>query len=167
MVSIVLNMNSTTSSLPFVGLAWKSRKKRTWLFDFDAIQTAAAELGIRAPILIAPQEAGGRTQVTYGAHRIKKQPVRTPDGDTWTFHHGITVQRTCPVDKVSETIWHELVHAQQAEKVEDPTTFYSRHYKVHGGMGSYGPAYRANPYEIEARTIAAANAHRLLVKPIT
>lgn len=146
----------------FVGLAWKCRKARPWLFDMEAIRQAATELGIKAPVMVGIVEAGGRTRTTFGAHRVKTRPhLRLPDGVVHEWHHGITVMRTCSMEQASKTLWHELMHAVQAEREDDPTRFYDTRYRPENWSG-----YKTNPFEVEARE-CERNAERLaLVKEV-
>jgi hypothetical protein len=154
-------VSNTLTTSPHVGLAWKCRKPQTWAFDFEAIAEAARELGIERPIVVGIVEAGGRTQTTHGAHRVK---TMIHDGTTGPVH-SVTVRRTCTAEQASQTLWHELAHAMQAERHGDPHTFYAA-YAREGGAGSYGTAYERNPYEVEARSFEA-NAERLaLVKAL-
>lgn len=143
---------------PFVGPAWRSRKPCRWRFDLDRIQDAAVMLGITHPVLVGVVEAGGHYWTTHGTHRVKgpirtpdgKGPILTPDGFEHPFHHRVTVRRTCGQHMASRVLWHELTHALQAERSNDPLGFYKR-------GGPYAQAglprtrrYTENQFEVEA-----------------
>lgn len=144
-----------------VFLQWRTRKACAWEFDLDAIERAGRELGLRLPVGLAVVEAGGYWQTTDGAHRVKT-------ADRGEHAHGITVRRSVDAERASRILWHELTHAAQAEAhPTGPHRFYREAYAVHSRarVGAYGGAYRANPFEVEARE-AEANHERLpLARP--
>jgi hypothetical protein len=100
-----------------------------------------------------------------GTHRCKKKPVQTPDGEKFEYHHGITVRRLASIHEASSVLWHELKHAQQAERFDPPWAFFTQ-YAEAGGVTVGAASYRANPYEIEARECEQAHEGQLLVKRI-
>jgi hypothetical protein len=64
--------------------------------------------------------------------------------------HVITLSTYRPADQLSETLWHELVHAVQAERYPTDKEFSSVYVRESRTVG-----YQANRFEVEAREIAA------------
>jgi hypothetical protein len=132
-----------------VRIAWRCALEPDWRFDLEAIERAADSLGLERPIEIGCIEGRRRTD---GRHRTDKGA------------HRISVRRTLSAGEASRTIWHELAHAQQGERIGPD--FYGPHGAYERAMPGRGhAAYLANPYEIEARRMEARhNAHPLTTK---
>lgn len=129
-----------------VTIGWQTRIPPAWTFDLDAIGAAANELGIAWPIQVGcANYANGRWS---GMHSCEHD--RAP--------HIVRVGRLLGTHDASRTIWHELKHAEQAERLGVET--YDREYARYGRKG---PGYRSNPFEHEARECEArATAHPLV-----
>jgi hypothetical protein len=112
-----------------------------WEFDHDAIEAAARELGLQAPVV---------------AHRAV---LDGPRGEYWWTagaggYHNVCVRHTLEPGEASEVLWHELGHAWQRERDGcTPRT---------GKLGS--DEYRSHPLEAEARTFERRAADHLLVR---
>jgi hypothetical protein len=141
------------SSGPVVGLQWKTKKARPWLFDFDGIREHARRRGVQRPIALGVVESGGYTQTTFGTHRIKLGA----DGPI----HAITCKRDCSPEQAERTLRHEIEHAFQAERVG--MSEFNRAYRAAGGgLGSSG--YDFNPFEVEARAAETMNSDLALTR---
>lgn len=82
----------------------------------------------------------------------------TRDGEA----HVVTISTYWPTDAINNTLWHELFHAHQAERYEDPAAW-TRAYRREGKTGR---AYQANKYEAEANEAAEWLQHEIrLTKP--
>lgn len=112
-----------------------------------AIANAAAELGLSLPIII--KWSNGRRKL--GCHRYRNG------------QHHITVTRFYRKEnaqRLSETLWHELTHAQQVEGfINDGkpySDFYAEYRAETARHGKGFRAYQANRFEVEARENGAA-----------
>lgn len=131
------------SALANVRVGGYTNTPPAWEFDVDAIEAAARSLRLRRPIIVAcARYPTGRWQgmASYanGAHDL---------------HVGCALT----ADQASRTLWHELTHAQQRERLGDR---YWREYMAAGGRT--GPGYHANRFEHEAR----ANEPRATLEPL-
>ena len=145
-----------------------ARKKRTterpanppWVKDDRAIRSACDFLGITLPVTIKPTNvAGGR----HGAHQFRPTGpgVRIVRGrihgieHTTGFVHHITVKSWLSVEEASRTLWHELAHAVQAERLlgSDPLAASDPRAAMLAWKTAYrdGTAYEHKPLEREAR----------------
>jgi hypothetical protein len=100
-----------------------------WQFDREMIERAIAELEITGDVHVS-LSVGTRT---FGTHR----------GGS---HHSITLSKLLSADQAGETLWHELTHAAQSERLGDDT--FERLYRMQNG----GVGYRGNRFEREARS---------------
>ena len=126
-----------------------------WFINPVELQKACEWLELAYPVHV--RMSNGRR--TAGTHRISY-------GDTTPVHR-ITISQNVWLNVVydaNETLWHELVHAQQAERWEEATgelitAFYRKAYLPAGG--AWGKRYVDNLYEKGARDKAAwYNTHR-------
>jgi hypothetical protein len=111
------------------------------------IAEAKQELGIQLPVVVKIRRY--LNNGTAGLHNFI-------DGK-----HYIAVFDFRSVVPMSETLWHELSHAAQAEKFSKETgepvsRFYDLYLK---SPGSLGAEYLHNPFEIEARQVAYRKVH--------
>lgn len=113
------------------------------ILDFDSIVRAIERLGVKFPVYLKWSSGVYR----HGCHRWNE------DIET----HTITLSHYRNGIQTSETLWHELVHAAQSERCENPADFYAYHYKPEGLTGQ---VYRRNKYEVEAKAIAKAAVER-------
>jgi hypothetical protein len=102
-------------------------------FDAGACIKAVTVLGLKASVQVK-WSAGQRR---LGSHRWR-------DGV-----HVITVSTYSDAERASKTLWHELAHAHQVERIGWET--YYPAYKAYGKSGTKG--YKSNPYEVEASKI--------------
>jgi hypothetical protein len=76
--------------------------------------------------------------------------------------HVIKLNGYLSINSASDTLWHELTHAMQAERYaimnDSLIELFDTHYQNVNGN------YWTNDYEIEARRIAFENRERMLVK---
>jgi hypothetical protein len=125
------------------------KTKKGWQVNPYKLQEACDFLRIKRPVIIKYSKG----KWTAGTHRSKIK--------NGVYYHGITLSHYLLVNEMNETLWHELVHAMQAEKYSadsgNPITdFFSKAYRP--ARGPHGVAVWRNKYEVEAREIAAAAA---------
>lgn len=73
--------------------------------------------------------------------------------------HIITLSTYWDAVQVSKTLWHELIHAAQVERLGWEE--YCRKYRMYSGWG-YSASYVVNPFEVQARK-GAELGHRKVV----
>jgi hypothetical protein len=123
-----------------------------WQFDWAQVRGAMADLGIRNDVVIRITTGSRR----HGSHRVKK----LPGGG---FEHSLTISRHFNRESASRTLWHELAHVMQSERLADPTTMYAVGSAYRTENESVG--YRNNRFEIEARSYEVYDSQRRLVVP--
>jgi hypothetical protein len=109
-----------------IGYMWQSRKPCEWKFDLDAVREAADVLGVTWDIGLGLTEG----RYTIGCARVK------------CGVHSITISRLRGAEQASQTLWHELTHAAQAERYTGQNFM-----SIYRGAGPYA----ANRFEVEAR----------------
>jgi hypothetical protein len=112
-----------------------------WYLDQDEIISAIDSLGITLQVRIRFMTGISRMGTHYA----------------YEDHHKITVDQTLLSRSASHTIWHELVHAMQAERFvketgKPITKFHHEAYRP--SNGPWGASYKLNEMEIEANKIA-------------
>lgn len=139
-------MGISLSALPTtrVRIGWRTRVEPTWAFDLDAIERAADLLELTRPIVVGCIEGRNNTDGRAGER---------------VFGHRICVRRALSAHDASATLWHELAHAQQAERTPDFDREYER-----ATVGRGRAAYLANKYEVAARRMEARAGHHPLTK---
>ena len=123
-----------------------------WRLDPVQYRAALDFLGIRWPVVIKQtSRVGGQ----YGAHRLKPQAGR--------LVHSITVKSYLRAEDAGRTLWHELCHAMQAERVSagDPSNAVVAWRNTDERLGSY----RNRPIEVEARSYEDFNDEMPLAIP--
>lgn len=105
--------------------------------DREKVLEAKKFLGVKLPVIV--KWSSGKW--TYGCHRFLEGG-----------NHSITISRYRLEHDVTNTLWHELCHAKQAEECGEPWDFYTKFYKPYGISGN---VYWQNPYEVEARRVGA------------
>lgn len=118
--------------------------EREWELNYVALRNARRELGLTLPVTVRKNGREGGTNATY---RLK------PEG------HHIVVKSYLTRQQATEALWHELQHAQQAERVGGTVEAW----KVEHNRQRKWP-YKRRPMELEARHTAAANAHKSLTR---
>lgn len=125
--------------------------KHKWNFDQTAINEAAEHLGLTFPVKVVGKRGKRGSTIGYykGIH---------PWSGEWV--HEISVDRHLSAQEVSQTIWHELTHAQQTERyLGDDACFmaygrFVRDYEAAGGGNVNSrkglKKYMANEFEVEA-----------------
>lgn len=128
-----------------------------WTLDRRALNAAAKFLGLKLPVHVKTNSKYGGTNGTYRFKPSTKAPKGFAVANATAFHN-IVVKSYLTPQQATETLWHELQHAVQAERQGSPTVWniYSRDQKRY--------PYSRRPIEIEARKVASANAHRLLAR---
>lgn len=101
-----------------------------WEVDARALAAAKHELSLTWPVKI--RRTTGQTQ--RGRYTIR--------GGV----HTITVSHAIPVEQANRTLWHELAHAAQAERIGNATDWAA---EVHRQARRH--RYRSRPFEIDAR----------------
>lgn len=105
--------------------------------DMWAIEDAVEHLGIKKPIRMR-WTSGDRRHGTYRCEHV----YGTDGGE----RHNITLSTHLDAKQLSKTLWHELTHAQQNERLGRKE--YNSQYRQEGYSGE---RYRRNKFEIEAR----------------
>lgn len=126
-----------------------------WRLDRAALREAIEFLGLTLPVTIKPTATRGGGG--YGAHRLRARSgkfFRNPALDTAQgLGHHITVNNKLTPAKASETIWHELAHAMQAERlIAKMPAATEREQYIAWGRVDRGTAYERKPIEVEARS---------------
>lgn len=111
-----------------------------------AIRDACELLGVKMPVAI---KFNGRVGATHGNHRFTGSS------------HRIMVKSYLTVQQASETLWHELTHALQAERDCGSRAAWVAQ---HSEQRRY--SYQRRPIEIEARKMSEDMADLLLTKPL-
>lgn len=133
---------------------------KPWRKNERAIREAIEFLGITLPVEIKPTgHAGGR----FGCHRLLPlgPTVRTVGSRVYGAEHTnklvhrITIKSWRSAEEASRTLWHELAHAMQAERVLAtlPTGYNAKEaLNAWGACADFGRgvAYERKPVEIEA-----------------
>lgn len=119
--------------------------------DIEAVRQACVELGIERPVAIKRANGTG----TRGCYRPAIDPKHGQ-------MHSITLSTYSSAYGASRTLWHELVHCAQVEKLGLASLIQGAA-KLSETSKTVG--YAHSPYEAEAIRVAAANANRLLTKP--
>jgi hypothetical protein len=111
-----------------------------WEFDFSKIDKALDFLKILHPVRLG-FKVGVRQ---FGDH------VSSYDG------HIIKISTYLEIEEANETLWHELIHASQAERLwREKGLPITRFYEAYeNAMGPSGSKYRNNSFEVEARYYA-------------
>lgn len=109
--------------------------------DAAALAAAVAEIGLTLPVRLA---YNGRVGNTNGNYRFRGT------------HHAIMLKSYHTPQQATETLWHELCHAMQAERAGDLKAWSG----VYAQQRRY--PYSRRPIEVEARQFAAARSHRPL-----
>jgi hypothetical protein len=115
-----------------------------WELSHRALKQASDQLGLTLPITVKKNGKVGGTNATY---RLK------PHG------HHIIVKAYLTKQQATESLWHELQHAQQAERAGGTPELWAAESKRQRAW-----PYRRRPIEIEARRTATANSHKSLTK---
>lgn len=102
----------------------------------DALKAAQKELGLVLPVKIRFNARQGRTNGNYRFN---------------TTHHDIMIKSYLSPEQASSTLWHELTHAMQAERVGGTKSVWADFLK---DQSSY--SYKNRPIEIEANKMSRA-----------
>jgi hypothetical protein len=108
-----------------------------WEFDYTKIDIALNFLGVAHRVKL-----GFKTGIyKYGQH------------DSFYDRHDIRISTYMDIEDANETLWHELIHAMQAERLyrEKGVPIYEFGKVYNDAMGR---KYRSNPFEVEARNLA-------------
>lgn len=130
-----------------------------WALDKDKVEKAIEQLGIQIPTKVRYLPNG--TPPRYkGRHSCVISAYEGP-------MHIIRVNEYMHPDNVTETLWHELAHAQQCEVAAEragisPVEFFKEIYSR--SRGSLGMEYYNNTFEVMARKVATDNKHKELIK---
>jgi hypothetical protein len=85
---------------------------RSWDVDEDAVRAAAKQLGMRGHV---------RVSLVRFAHNRCGRYVRFQDG-----FHVISLDSSLSARAANKTLWHEITHAQQAERLGSSAEFHRR-----------------------------------------
>jgi hypothetical protein len=118
---------------PQVLLPVSNRNMRNAEFRPGAVLEAVAILEIQKPVEI--KWAGGYSR--HGSHRAGNGK------------HVITISTRYDAEAISQTLWHELVHCNQAERFESEAKFSAAYRRESVYRG-----YDFNKFEVEARELA-------------
>lgn len=130
-----------------------------WRIDRANLRQAIEVLGIRHPVEIKQtsrvgnQQGRHRPTPTGGQVYIRGGKVYNPDTATG-LKHSITVKSYLTPEEAGRTLWHELTHAMQAERIEGTPAQVLR--ALHAQYRD-GTPYRHKPMEVEARSFGSWN----------
>jgi hypothetical protein len=130
-----------------------TRARAGWRIDLQAIKTAIDILEIKYPVRIRYI----RGKYRRGTHYARKE------------YHTITLSQDRPMKQANDTLWHELAHAQQAERFEERTGRPMRHFyreEYLESQGPWGASYQENFYEIDANEVAKEYGDIQLLKEV-
>jgi hypothetical protein len=112
-----------------------------WSLDLAALAEAIAFLGLTLPVQIKQTgHRGGRR----GAYSFRTKGVLR-------YHH-ITVKNWLDPAQACRTLWHELAHAMQAERHNDPFKPFVVVQQAWADSPERRGSYRFRPIEVEARS---------------
>jgi len=126
--------------------------------DMSAVAAAARALGLRHPVRVFIR------RYTWGDGRY----IGFVDGE-----HRVGVASDLSARRASRTLWHELTHALQVERLGDERTFWSLWWKQMRKLGlsrtqaarATSLRYRRAPLEAEAYRNERRHASRALTRP--
>lgn len=126
-----------------------------WKLDRRALNAAAKSLGLKLPVHIKTNSKYGGTNGTYRFKDAAKAPRGFAMANASAYHN-IVIKSYLTPQQATETMWHELQHAVQAERAGSVIAWnaFTRDQKRY--------SYKRRPIEIEARRVASANAHKML-----
>lgn len=130
-------------------LALPGTARGGWVVDPAAFREACDLLGVTRPVevkIVGASRIGGNYSNRSGVHHIHVKTDSTPE-------------------RATETLWHELTHAAQCESFETPLAFIRAYGAATMREGGGRTGYFNNPYEVEARSNAAAFADVSLTRP--
>lgn len=113
--------------------------------DQRALRAAIETLGLKLPVKI---RYNGRVGQTNGNYTFRGG------------YHDIMLKTYHTADQASSTLWHELTHAMQSERVGGTLGTWAEYRK---GQRRY--TYRQRPMEVEARRMSAKMSHIKLCVP--
>jgi len=110
-----------------------------WVFDYNKIDRALIFLNVIHPVKLS----FGTGLYRYGTHMS-------------VYRHEIRISTYLEMEDANETLWHELVHASQADRLylESQLPIYQFHKVYNESMGPSGSRYMNNSFEVEARYLA-------------
>lgn len=134
-----INTAAATATAPEVEIV-KQPANAVFRVDAKSVQRIATILGLTKPIKVSVTTM---RPYLYGDY----QPDRLRD----MGYHAVRLNKTTSVERINETIWHELQHAVQYEGIMhlDNNKFVAKHAKWNSGE------YRDRPIEVEARMVGA------------
>jgi ornithine carbamoyltransferase len=112
-----------------------------WVFDYRKIDKALDFLKISHRVRLGFKAGIWK----YGDH------------DSFSGTHKIKVSTYLEIEDANESLWHELVHASQAERLwrQSGVPIYNFYKAYENAMGESGRKYLDNTFEIEARFYAS------------
>lgn len=121
--------------------------KAGFTIDQGALDRAIQSLGLKLTVKVRAHNRAGDTR---GNYRLR------PTKDGTQSYHDIMVKGYLTPEQASQTLWHELAHAMQAERaitlselsLDNPA---SRFAWVTQRTLDKGTSYRQRPIEVEAR----------------
>lgn len=158
--TLVRNFLDDFGPTNFSGGCWmnklpKKKARAGWHINSEKFQEACNTLGIELPVHIRYQ-SGSRTVGThYGCY-----------DESIGNYHKITINQNKIQTYSNETLWHELIHAKQAEEFHTKTgkilpQFYREEYITKNGP--HGVKYWRNEYEVEARALTERYASKRML----
>jgi hypothetical protein len=113
-------------------LPTRARNRAGTEFDPEACQRAITAIKLQYPVVV---------KWSYGKRRLGSH--------RWMeIYHSITINAYLKPERASQCLWHELAHAMQVERIG-----YDAYWETYSALGRSGLAYKANPFELEAKTI--------------
>lgn len=112
-----------------------------WRLDPAALREAIDFLGLTLPVKIKQTGHQGGRRGAYWLRQVARQ----------RYHH-ITVKNWLTPEQACRTLWHELAHAMQAERYNDPSAPFVVVQQAWANAPERRGAYRNRPVEVEARS---------------
>lgn len=125
-----------------------------WQIIPEALEAACRELKLRHPVVVKPSN-GTRTTGSHG-FRLHEWP----DG-TLRETHVISLSKRYSPERANQTLWHELCHAIQSERL-GRAKFNKAYFEQNRRFG-----YKRNSFEVEANALAEKKGDQMLLRDST
>ena len=131
-----------------------------WRLDEAALTHAQSLLGLRWPVSVVTNAREGGTAGNYRITRGTEAPARLSHLWAVPLYHRVMLKSYLTPEEANESLWHELIHACQAEREGSVYAWQSYNANQNRGWN-----YNARPMEVEAREGAKKFSHIRLTKP--
>lgn len=135
--------------------------KKGWTLDEAALRRAQSLLGLRWPVIVATNSREGSTLGNYHLRCGTSAPKRLSWLWIESYYHRIMLKSYLTPQDANESLWHELIHAKQAENAGSVQAWLGWHNQQRQNWN-----YNDRPMEIEAREGAKKFSGMVLTKPL-